>query len=84
MAVSHKRHLAKTLTWRIIATTDTFIITFLASTFGFSYTTEQAVTLGGVVAGFEVVTKMVLYYLHERAWYNYSGFGIKQDQKGKS
>tara|TARA_Y100001938_G_C7833603_1_gene302637 strand:- start:102 stop:356 length:255 start_codon:yes stop_codon:yes gene_type:complete len=84
MAVSHKRHLAKTITWRIVATTDTFIITFLASVLGFGYSTEQALTLGGVVAGFEVVTKMVLYYLHERAWYNYSEFGISDDQKGRS
>jgi len=82
MAVSRKRHIAKTITWRVVATTDTFIITFLASAFGFGYTTEQAVALGGVVAGFEVVTKMVLYYWHERAWYNYIGFGLdKKDAK---
>ena len=82
--VSRKRHIAKTLTWRVLATTDTFIITFFASTLGFGYEASEAVVLGGTVASLEVITKLVLYYLHERAWYNYSGFGIKQDQKGKS
>ena len=77
--VSRKRHLAKTLTWRVLATTDTFIITFLAGTFGFGYTPEQAASLGGIVASLEVVTKLILYYLHERAWYNYSKFGVKKD-----
>ena len=74
--VSRKRHLAKTLTWRVLATTDTFIITFLLSKF---FGIEQAVEVATGVASLEVVTKMVLYYWHERLWYNYSKFGVNKD-----
>jgi uncharacterized membrane protein len=74
--VSAKRHLAKTITWRVLATTDTFLITyFLGSYFG----VEQAVQVASGVAALEVITKMVLYYFHERAWYKYVKFGINKD-----
>lgn len=33
--------------------------------------------LGLAIGGVEVVTKMVLYYFHERAWYRFSKFGLK-------
>jgi len=71
MSASRKRSLVKTLTWRIIATTDTFILTLLSATwFGddLGIDSSQAVALAGTVAALEVVTKMVLYYLHERGW----------------
>lgn len=71
--VSRKRHIAKTLTWRVLATTDTFIITFLLSKF---FGIEQAVEVATGVALLEVVTKMFLYYFHERLWYNYINFGV--------
>ena len=60
MSKSHKKSsLAKTLTWRIIATSDTFLISWIIT---------GAATLAGAIAGIEVVTKMFLYYLHERGW----------------
>lgn len=68
--VSRKRHLAKTLTWRVLATTDTFLIAWLI--------TGQIDWAAGI-ATIEVVTKMFLYYWHERAWYNYSKYGIDKD-----
>lgn len=67
--VSAKRHLAKTITWRILATTDTFLIAWLI--------TGQVDWAAGI-AGVEVVTKMFLYYAHERAWYKYIKFGIRK------
>jgi len=73
-SVTRTRHIAKTLSWRILATTDTFIITyFLSSYFGI----EQAVAVAGSVATLEVITKMFLYYFHERVWYKYIKLGIK-------
>jgi uncharacterized membrane protein len=67
-SVSKKRHLAKTLTWRVLATTDTFIIAWIITgTFSFAAS----------IASIEVLTKMVLYYWHARAWYKYSRFGVK-------
>ena len=54
-----KRSLVKTLTWRAIATTDTIIIARIIT---------GSWSVGFGIAGIEVLTKMVLYYLHERGW----------------
>ncbi|TAI48555.1 DUF2061 domain-containing protein [Flagellimonas allohymeniacidonis] len=58
-AVSYKRHLAKTITWRVIGTLDTIVLSWLIT--------------GNPLMGFqigtsELITKMVLYYVHERVW----------------
>ena len=68
--VKYKRHIAKTISWRIIGTIDTMILSgFLSGSW----------KLGLAIGSVEVVTKMVLYYLHERAWYKYSKFGIDKE-----
>jgi uncharacterized membrane protein len=54
-----KRSMAKTITWRVIATTDTILIARLLT---------GSWTIGFGIASIEVVTKMALYYLHERGW----------------
>jgi len=61
--VERKRHIAKTITWRIVGSIDTFI---LATFFSGSFET------GGWIAITEVITKTILYYFHERAWYSYN------------
>ncbi|MAF54563.1 MAG: hypothetical protein CL909_00465 [Deltaproteobacteria bacterium] len=53
------RSLAKTITWRILATSDTFLISWIIT---------SKLTWAGMIAGIEVITKMILYYLHERGW----------------
>ena len=66
--VSYKRHLAKTISWRVIGTIDTMVLSGIITG---SWMT--GLTIGGV----EVITKMVLYFFHERAWYKFSKFGLK-------
>ena len=61
--VERKRHIAKTITWRIVGSIDTFI---LATFFSGSFET------GGWIAITEVITKTILYYFHERVWYSYN------------
>ena len=58
-AMSRRHSLAKTVSWRVTATIDTFIISFFV-TGSFAW--------AGSIASLEVMTKMGLYYLHERAW----------------
>jgi uncharacterized membrane protein len=53
------RSLTKTITWRVIATSDTILIARLIT---------GSWTIGFGIASIEVVTKMFLYYLHERSW----------------
>ncbi len=65
--ISRKRHLAKAVTWRVVATSTTVVIV------GFS-TGDWLV--GVAVGGIEAPTKMLLYYLHERFWYKFVGLGV--------
>ncbi len=64
---SKKRHLIKTVTWRTIGTSDTILIAWII--------TGSAV-IGLKIGIAEVITKMVLYYFHERAWYKID-FGLE-------
>jgi len=71
VTLNKRRHIAKTITWRIIASTDTLIIAwFLTGSW----------KIGGGIAIIEVITKMILYYLHERAWYA-SNWGVVKPKK---
>lgn len=66
---THKRHIAKAITWRIVGTADTILLSWFIS--GNPFT--------GLKIGFaEVVTKMLLYYLHERLWFKVK-LGIKKN-----
>jgi len=67
--VSYKRHALKTITWRIVGTLDTFLLSWLIS---------GSLKLGATIGAVEIITKMVLYYFHERVWYNYSKYGINK------
>ena len=54
-----RRSLAKTISWRIIGTLDTILISWLITgTFLF------AISIGAI----ELFTKMILYFFHERIW----------------
>ena len=54
-----KRSVVKTISWRVIGTIDTILISWLITG-----TLELAFSIGAV----ELVTKMGLYFFHERAW----------------
>jgi uncharacterized membrane protein len=56
---SHPRSIAKTLSWRITGSVDTFVL-------GLIFTGNAKIA--GSIAVAEMATKMVLYYIHERAW----------------
>jgi uncharacterized membrane protein len=55
----HGRSVIKAVSWRTVGTIDTFIISF--------FVTGKA-SLAGGIAAIEVVTKILIYYLHERLW----------------
>lgn len=65
--VGYRRHIAKTISWRIVGTIDTILLSGIITG-----SWEMGLAIGGV----EVLTKMVLYFLHERAWYRFSKYGI--------
>lgn len=68
MAKSHKRHIAKTITWRVIGTIDTVLLSW--------FITGDPI-IGVQIGMAEVITKMVLYYIHERIWFNMQAGVVK-------
>ncbi len=56
-----KRSVLKTVSWRAIGTLDTILISWIVTG-----TLALAFSIGAI----ELITKMVLYYLHERTWNN--------------
>ncbi len=64
---SNRRHIFKTITWRILGTLDTMILAWLI--------TGDPLT-GLKIGMVEVVSKMILYFLHEKVWYNMD-FGVE-------
>ena len=54
-----RRSLVKTLSWRVIATVTTIII---------SYFITGTLTLAFSIGIIELLTKLVLYFYHERIW----------------
>ncbi|TDN78826.1 putative membrane protein [Salegentibacter sp. 24] len=69
---SKKRHMAKTVTWRVVGTIDTMILAWFIS---------GDPMIGLQIGVAEVVTKMILYYFHERIWYKMN-FGLDQRRNG--
>lgn len=56
---THTRSFLKAVSWRVTGSIDTFILSWLITGNG---------KFAGTIASTEIVTKIVLYYLHERAW----------------
>ncbi len=67
--VNYKRHIAKSISWRIIGSIDTVVISGIVTG-----SWEAGLAIGGI----EIISKMVLYFLHERLWYKFSKFGISK------
>ena len=63
--VTRRRSLIKSVTWRVIASLDTFLIAWLVT---------GRISWAGTIASFEILTKTFLYYFHERGW-NYIIWG---------
>jgi uncharacterized membrane protein len=58
-AETHTRSVLKAISWRTLGTMDTFAISLIMT---------GRVAIAGSIAGLEIITKIVWYYLHERLW----------------
>jgi uncharacterized membrane protein len=69
MKVTIKRHIVKTISYRIISSTIGFLIVWCISG-NFKI---------GTLFGFgELILKPFIYFLHERIWYQYIKYGLKK------
>ncbi len=53
------RSIAKAVSWRVVGTLDTLIV---------SYVLTGEIALATSIASIDFVTKMILYFFHERIW----------------
>lgn len=65
--VSYKRHLAKTISYRIVSTGIGFLVMWLLT---------GSVKIGAAFGLGELLFKPFLYFLHERVWYKWIKFGL--------
>ena len=68
MIASKARSIFKTISWRIVGTLDTMAL-------GWIITGNP--TVGLKIGALELITKFILYYIHERIWLK-SKYGIKK------
>ena len=64
-----KRHIAKTISYRIVSTMIGFIIMYIVS---------GSVKVGATFSIVELLYKPIQYYIHERVWYKYIKYGLKK------
>ena len=56
---THARSFVKAASWRALGSIDTFLLSWF-------FTSDAKAA--GAIASTEVITKIALYYFHERAW----------------
>lgn len=59
MSDTHSRSVAKTISWRVVASLTTAVIVLLLT---------GQFKIAFAVVGVEAVAKFIVFYLHERAW----------------
>jgi uncharacterized membrane protein len=64
-----KRHIAKSISYRFVGTITTIILTVSAG---------LPLKWAGMVGLGELVLKPIIYFLHERVWYNWIKYGLKK------
>ncbi len=78
MIVTKKRSFVKSVSWRILGSLDTFFLSLII----INYSSENySYNLAFYIASLEVITKVILYYAHERIWNIFHLGRLKQKVK---
>ena len=72
--VTAKRHIAKTMSYRVVSTGIGFAIMWWAT---------GSIKIGAAFGIVELVYKPIQYYIHERIWYRWIKFGLMEEKKPK-
>jgi uncharacterized membrane protein len=70
--VNNKRHIAKTISYRIISTTIGFLAMWIIT---------GSIQVSSAFSIVELVWKPIQYYIHERVWYKWIKYGIFIDKQ---
>lgn len=65
-----KRHIAKAITYRVVGTLTTIMLTIAAG---------LPIKWAGMVGVAELLFKPIIYFLHERVWYQFIKYGLKKE-----
>jgi len=86
--VQRRRHITKAISWRLVGTLDTWIISWLLLTYVGDITffdinikpeiKNKASEAASLIAVLELISKTILYYFHERIWYKITWINIRQ------
>jgi uncharacterized membrane protein len=66
-----KRHIAKTISYRIVSTLVGFLLMWWIS---------DSIKVGATFGIAELVYKPIQYFLHERFWYKFIKYGLKNKE----
>jgi uncharacterized membrane protein len=66
-----KRHIAKSISYRLVSTGIGFF---------FMYIISGSIKVGAAFGVAELIYKPLQYYLHERIWYRYIKYGLKNKE----
>jgi uncharacterized membrane protein len=71
MQVTKNRHIAKTISYRIIST---------GIGFATMWTVTGSVKIGAAFSITELLWKPIQYYIHERVWYKWIKYGLRKEE----
>jgi uncharacterized membrane protein len=71
MIVEKKRHIAKTISYRLVSSGVGFVAMYFAT---------GSITYGAAFSVAELLYKPIQYYIHERVWYKYIKYGLKEEK----
>jgi len=69
MIVEKRRHIAKTISYRLVSS---------GIGFGIMYFATGSLKVGAIFSVAELVYKPIQYYIHERVWYRFIKYGLKE------
>lgn len=72
--VHYKRHIAKTISYRVVSTTIGVLTIWLVT---------GSVKWGTAFGIVELLWKPIQYYIHERIWYKFVKYGLNDKTKTK-
>jgi uncharacterized membrane protein len=69
MIVERKRHIVKTISYRVVSTLIGFLLMWAVT---------GSVKFGTIFSVAELIYKPIQYYIHERIWYKWIKYGLKK------
>ena len=70
-SINYKRHILKAISYRCLGSLQTCAI---------SYFFTGNFWIAGTIGLTEVFIKPIIYFLHERAWYKFSNYGVSDKE----